>query len=89
MLEIEWAAGSATALANEVGVLAARMKEQDISLREAHQRSQRVAGVVTGQGVVAGAIDWRVTFQEPEDTKIGPAMPKGDSWAKLVPVDPN
>ena len=59
MLEIEWAAGSATAIANEVGVLAARMKEQDISLREAHQRSQQVAGVVTGQGVVAGAIDWR------------------------------
>lgn len=58
-LEIEWAAGSATAIANAVGVLAARMKEQDISLREAHQRTQQVAGVVTGQGVVAGAIDWR------------------------------
>ena len=58
-LDIEWAAGSATAIANAVGVLAARMKEQDISLREAHQRTQQVAGVVTGQGVVAGAIDWR------------------------------
>ena len=58
-LDIKWAAGSATAIANAVGVLAARMKEQDISLREAHQRTQQVAGVVTGQGVVAGAIDWR------------------------------
>ena len=34
-------------------------EEHDISLREAHQRTQQVAGVVTGQGVVAGAIDWR------------------------------
>ena len=77
MLEIEWAAGSATAIANEVGVLAARMKEQDISLREAHQRSQRVAGVVTGQGVVAGAIDWRAAadaFLESRSDRRGTTM---------------
>ena len=36
MLEIEWAVGSATAIANEVGVLAARIREQNISLSEAH-----------------------------------------------------
>ena len=77
MLEIEWAAGSATAIANEVGVLAARMKEQDISLREAHQRSQRVAGVVTGQGVVAGSIDWRAAadaFLESRSDRRGTTM---------------
>ena len=77
MLEIEWAAGSATAIANEVGVLAARMQEQDISLREAHQRSQQVAGVVTGQGVVAGAIDWRAAadaFLESRSDRRGTTM---------------
>ncbi|WP_206749680.1 site-specific integrase [Synechococcus sp. UW179B] len=58
-LEIEWAPSSATAIANAVGVLKSRMDEHDISLREAHRRSQQVAGVVTGQGVVAGAIDWK------------------------------
>ena len=77
MLEIEWAEGSATSIANEVGVLAARMKEQDISLREAHQRSQRVAGVVTGQGVLAGAIDWRAAadaFLESRSDRRGTTM---------------
>ena len=32
--------------------------------------------------------DWRVTFHEPADMKIGPSMPEGGDWAKLVPVDP-
>tara|TARA_B100001093_G_scaffold222285_1_gene213107 strand:+ start:109 stop:1392 length:1284 start_codon:yes stop_codon:yes gene_type:complete len=58
-LEIEWAPSSATAIANAVGVLKSRMDEHDISLRDAHRRSQQVAGVATGQGVVAGAIDWK------------------------------
>jgi len=58
-LDIQWKASSATAIANEIGVLKARMYEQDISLREAHKRSKQVSGVVTGQGVVAGVVDWR------------------------------
>ena len=31
--------------------------------------------------------DWRVTFKEPEDMKIGPEIPADAQW-KLVPTDP-
>ncbi|KZR86524.1 hypothetical protein MITS9509_01528 [Synechococcus sp. MIT S9509] len=77
MLEIEWAPSSATAITNAVGVLAARMNEHDISLREAHRRSQQVAGVVTGKGVVAGAIDWSAAadaFLETRSDRRGTTM---------------
>ena len=41
-LPIEWAVSNATAIANEVGALAARMNEHDITLKEAHHRNQQV-----------------------------------------------
>lgn len=58
MLSIAWSAGNATAIANEVAVLIARMKEHDISLKEAHNRANQVGGIVTADGVKAGTIDW-------------------------------
>ena len=33
--------------------------------------------------------DWRVTFEEPADMTIGPAVPEDGAWAKLVPTDPS
>ena len=39
VLNIEWTASNSTAIANEVGVLAARMNEHDITLKEAHHRN--------------------------------------------------
>ena len=32
--------------------------------------------------------DWRVTFHEPADMKIGPEMPADAKWHRLVPTDP-
>lgn len=59
ILPIPWAASSATAIANEVGVLVSRMQERQLSLRDAHAASQQVKGVVTAEGVKAGAVDWQ------------------------------
>ena len=58
-LDIEWEPNNATAIQNEIGVLKQRMAEHNISLKEAHARSQNVKGVVTGEGVKAGAVDWQ------------------------------
>lgn len=58
-LDIAWEPNNATAIQNEIGVLSARMIEQKISLKDAHTRSQNVKGVVTGEGVKAGAVDWQ------------------------------
>ena len=58
-LDIAWEPNNATAIQNEIGVLSARMAEQKISLKDAHARSQNVKGVVTGEGVKAGAVDWQ------------------------------
>ena len=59
MLPVEWSLKNATAIANEVGVLVARMKEHNLGLRDAFNRSKQVKATVTAQGVVAGAIDWQ------------------------------
>ena len=58
-LNIEWTASNFTAIANEIGPLAARMNEHDITLKEAHHRNQQVGGVVTGDGIKAGANAWQ------------------------------
>ena len=58
-LPIEWRASNATAIANEVGALAARMRESNLTLKEAHNRNQQVGGIVTAEGIKAGAIDWQ------------------------------
>ena len=58
-LDIAWEPNNAIAIQNEIGVLSARMAEQKISLKDAHARSQNVKGVVTGEGVKAGAVDWQ------------------------------
>ena len=58
-LDIAWEPNNATAIQNEIGVLSARMAEQKISLKDAYTRSQNVKGVVTGDGVKAGAVDWQ------------------------------
>lgn len=58
-LNIEWTASNSTAIANEIGALTARMNEHDITLKEAHHRNQQVGGVVTGDGIKAGATDWQ------------------------------
>lgn len=71
MLDIPWAATSATAIANEIGVIKARMDEHSISLREAHARGKAVAGVVTGTGITAGAVDWSAIAEQFLATKQG------------------
>ena len=71
MLDIPWAATSTTAIANEIGVIKARMNEQGISLREAHARGKAVAGVSTGAGITAGAVDWSAIAEQFLATKQG------------------
>jgi len=41
-----------------------------------------------GDYVPARLPDWRVVFSEPVDMSIGPVMPEGAQWTKLVPTDP-
>ncbi|TCD56746.1 integrase [Synechococcus sp. BS56D] len=59
MLPVEWSLKNATVLANEVGVLVARMREQGLGLRDAFSRNQQIRATVTAQGVIVGAIDWQ------------------------------
>ena len=46
-LPIEWAVSNATAIANEVGVLATTMREEKIGLKEAFKRTQQVESTIT------------------------------------------
>lgn len=59
MLPVEWSLKNATAIANEVGVLVVRMKDHNLGLRDAFNRSQQVQATITAQGVVVGEVDWQ------------------------------
>ena len=69
MLDIVWAARSTTAILNEIGVLAARMLERDIGLREAHALGAAVQARVTGRGVVVDSLNWEQVAQDFLDSK--------------------
>jgi len=64
MLDIPWAVSSTTAILNEIGVLAARMLERDIGLREANDLGAGVQARVTGRGVVVESLDWDQVAKE-------------------------
>ena len=51
MLPVEWSLKNATAIANEVGVLVVRMKDHNLGLRDAFNRSQQVQATITAHGV--------------------------------------
>lgn len=70
-LDIPWEPNKATAIQNSIGVLKQRMEEHSISLKEAHARSQHVAGVVAGVGVQAGAVDWNKVAESFMATRSG------------------
>ena len=53
----------------------------------AHHRCSVVSGSKKADYVPCRVADWRVTFHEPADMKIGPEMPADAQWGRLVPVE--
>lgn len=68
-LPIEWAVSNATAIANEVGVLATTMREEKIGLKEAFKRTQQVESTITATGIKSGVIDWQSVAADYLQTK--------------------
>ena len=69
--DIEWRVSNSTAIQNEVVVLMKTMAEHSCGIKDAFARNKQVHGVVTGNGIQTGDIDWQAIADNFLATKTG------------------